>query len=553
MKPLLLAIMDGFGIAPAGRGNAISLANTPFLDKAFKERPNIQLSASGKDVGLPEGQMGNSEVGHLNMGAGRIVAQELTRIDDACKTGSLEKNEVLINAFDKAIKENRPIHFLGLLSDGGVHSNITHLEALIEMAAKRGSKDMRIHAFMDGRDVDPHSGKGYMQRIVDFGNEIFENYEGAMALVATISGRYYAMDRDKRWDRVQQAWNAICLGQGKGFARAECVRAVEASYSADISDEFIIPTVLDHRGVNDGDTVVFFNFRPDRARQLTSAFLAKENEFDGFDRVHVPDVNFVCMTEYDESFDVDVAFPKTYPENTLADYLASNGLTQYHTAETEKYAHVTFFFNGGIEEPKKGEQRCLIPSPKVATYDLQPEMSAPELTDSLEAAIKNDTADVYIVNYANCDMVGHTGVIDAAKKAAEAVDAGISRIVSAILEKGGAALVTADHGNAEKMLNNDGKAGGAAGAGAVGGATGAGKAGDGAAGTGAGDAKTADDTPWTAHTTNPVPLILFSNDERLCLNGVKDARLADIAPTFIDLLDIDKPVEWMGRSLLVRI
>ena len=536
MKPVLLAIMDGYGLAPAGSGNAVELADKPFLSTAWENRPHTTLGASGRDVGLPDGQMGNSEVGHLNMGAGRVVPQELTRIDDACEDGSIEDNEVLAAAFDKAIEAGRPIHFMGLLSDGGVHSNMAHLEAMLEMAAKRGARDMRIHAFMDGRDVDPHSGEGYMQRIVDFGDRIFEEHDGAMALVATISGRYYAMDRDNRWDRVQQAWNAICLGQGKGFARGAAVRAVKASYAADISDEFVIPTVLDHRGVNDGDTVVFFNFRPDRARQLTRAFITPEGAFDEFDRVHVPQVNFVCMTEYDETFDAPVAFPKAHPKNVLADYLAACGLRQFHTAETEKYAHVTFFFNGGVEAPKDGEQRCLVDSPKVATYDLKPEMSAPQVTEKLEAAIRADAADVYIVNYANCDMVGHTGVIDAAVKAVEAVDAGVARVVGAVLEKGGAALVTADHGNAEKMLADDGQ------------------------------------SPWTAHTTNRVPLILFaggsgsegadgagaggadsiSGGPALSLADTGEGRLADVAPTLVDLLGLDCPREWTGKSLLVR-
>ncbi len=516
MKPVLLAIMDGYGLAPQGPGNAVELADKPFLEAAMRQRPHTTLGASGRDVGLPDGQMGNSEVGHLNMGAGRVVPQELTRIDDACTDGSIGKNEVLAAAFDAAIEAGRPIHFMGLLSDGGVHSSMAHLEAMLEMAAGRGARDMRIHAFMDGRDVDPHSGQGYMQRIVDAGNRIFEDHDGAMALVASISGRYYAMDRDNRWDRVQQAWNAICLGQGKGFARGAAVQAVKASYADGVSDEFIIPTVLDHRGVNDGDTVVFFNFRPDRARQLTRAFIAPEGAFDEFDRVHAPQVNFVCMTEYDEAFDAPVAFPKAHPENVLADYLAASGLRQYHTAETEKYAHVTFFFNGGVEAPKEGEERCLVDSPKVATYDLQPEMSAPKVTDRLEAAIRADAADVYIVNYANCDMVGHTGAIDAARRAVEAVDAGLARVVGAVLEKGGAALVTADHGNAEKMLADDGE------------------------------------SPWTAHTVNRVPLVLFADDAALSLADTGGGRLADVAPTLVDLLGLEQPREWTGKSLLVR-
>lgn len=514
MKPVLLVIMDGFGLAEDGPGNAISLAFKPYFDELWAQRPHTTLGASGRDVGLPDGQMGNSEVGHLNMGAGRVMHQELTRINDACENGSIEENEILIEAMDAAINANRPIHLLGLLSDGGVHSNIEHLEALIEMAAKRGARDIRIHAFLDGRDVDPKSGAGYVQRIVDFCDHIFNDYGGAQAEIATISGRYYAMDRDKRWDRVQQAWNAIALGAGKGFARNRPVGAVEASYKVDITDEFVIPTVLNHRGVNDGDTMIFFNFRPDRARELTRAFVDKE--FDGFPRPNVPDVNFVCLTEYDPTIDAPIAFPKAFPENTLADLLADQGLRQFHIAETEKYAHVTFFFNGGVEQPKKNEERKLIASPKVATYDLQPEMSEPLVTEALEQAINDDVADVYIVNYANCDMVGHTGVIEAATAAVEAVDHGLSHVVEAILAKGGAALITADHGNADKMLADDGE------------------------------------NPFTAHTTARVPFVLVCNDASLGLVDGDDARLADVAPTLIDLLGLEKPEQWTGNSLLTR-
>lgn len=514
MKPVLLVIMDGFGIAEEGEGNAISLASTPYFDELWANRPHTTLGASGRDVGLPDGQMGNSEVGHLNMGAGRVINQELTRINDACEDGSIEENEVLIEAMDAAIKVGRPIHLMGLLSDGGVHSSIDHLEALIEMAAKRGARDIRIHGFLDGRDVDPKSGAGYVQRIVDFCDHIFYDYEGAQAEFATISGRYYAMDRDNRWDRVQQAWNAMAIGAGKGFARNRPVQAVEASYKAGITDEFVIPTVLNHRGINHGDTLIFFNFRPDRAREITRAFVDKD--FNEFDRPNVPEVNFVCLTEYDPSLDAPVAFPKVFPDNTLADLLASHSLRQFHIAETEKYAHVTFFFNGGIEEPKEGEERLLIDSPKVATYDLQPEMSEPLVTEALVDAINRDAADVYIVNYANCDMVGHTGVIDAAKAAVEAVDHGLSEVVEAILAKGGSALITADHGNADQMLAEDGV------------------------------------SPFTAHTTARVPLILVTDDDSLGLVDSEDSRLADIAPTLIDLCGIAQPEEWTGNSLLTR-
>ncbi len=517
MKPVLLAIMDGFGLAPAGPGNAISLAKKPYLDGLFSNAPQTTLGASGEDVGLPDGQIGNSEVGHLNIGSGRIVYQELTRINKACVDGSIEQNEVLCSAMDAAIESNRPIHLLGLLSDGGVHSHIDHLEALITMAAKRGARDIRIHAIMDGRDVSPTSGKGYIERIVAFGDKIFEEYHGCQALVATICGRYYAMDRDNRWDRVKHAYNAIVRGAGRGALRKQTVQTVQNSYDSGTTDEFIFPTVLDHRGVNTGDTMIFFNFRPDRAREFTRA-MTEGPSFDEecFDREYDSHPRMVCLTEYDPTLDAEVAFPKSFPENTLADCLAANGLKQFHIAETEKYAHVTFFFNGGREDPKEGEERCLIPSPKVATYDLQPQMSAPEVTDALEAAIEEDKADVYIVNYANCDMVGHTGKTDAAVAAVEAVDAGIARVVEAIKAKGGAALITADHGNADKMIDDDGT------------------------------------SPYTAHTTNRVPLFLASADSSLGLAELGDARLADIAPTIADLLEFEKPAEWTGRSLLTR-
>ncbi len=515
MKPVLLAIMDGYALSEPGPGNAISLADTPFLDECFSTCPHISLQASGLAVGLPEGQMGNSEVGHLNIGAGRIVNQELTRINKACEDGSLAENEVLIDAFDAAITAGRPIHFLGLLSDGGVHSNIEHLEALMTMAAERGAQDLRVHAFMDGRDVDPKSGAGYLQRIVDFSQALTEAHPQVQVEVATISGRYYAMDRDKRWERVQLAYNAIVCGSGKQACSADPVAVAEASYADDVTDEFVIPTVLDERGITDGDTVVFYNFRPDRAREMTRAIV--DADFDGFERARRPEVQFVCLTEYDPSIPAPIAFPKTFPENTLADYLAQQGLRQLHIAETEKYAHVTFFFNGGIEEPKESEQRILVASPKVATYDLQPEMSAPEVTDRLEAAIRDDAADVYILNYANCDMVGHTGVIDATVKAVEAVDAGLKRVVGAILDKAGAALIGADHGNADRMLCDDGV------------------------------------SPFTAHTTARVPFMLVCNDPHLSLAPDEDACLADIAPTLVDVLGLDKPREWSGVSRLISV
>ena len=514
MKPVLLVIMDGFGLAEPGPGNAISLARKPYLDKLWATCPHTSLGASGRDVGLPEGQMGNSEVGHLNMGSGRVVRQELTRINDACADGSIRENEVLARAMDKAIAAGRPIHFMGLLSDGGVHSNIAHLEALLEMAAERGAKDVRIHAFMDGRDVDPRSGAGYVERIVSRCERLMEAHEGLDAHVATIEGRYYAMDRDKRWERVEKAWRAIVLGEGVQRDPSDPAAAVRASYGEGVTDEFVVPAVLDGSGVGDGDAVIFFNFRPDRARELTRAFV--DPDFDGFARPRAPEVGFVCLTEYDPTIPAPVAFPKSFPENTLADYLAANGLTQFHTAETQKYAHVTFFFNGGVEEPKEGERRKLVASPKVATYDLQPEMSEPLVTQGLEEAILSDAADVYIVNYANCDMVGHTGVIPAAVAAVEAVDHGLSHVVEAVRSKGGAALVTADHGNADKMIADDGV------------------------------------SPHTAHTTARVPLILSCGDAGLGLEDTGTGKLADVAPTLVDMLGLPKPSEWTGNSLLTR-
>lgn len=517
MKPVLLAIMDGFGLAQAGPGNAISLANKPYIDKLFATCPKTTLGASGTDVGLPQGQMGNSEVGHLNIGAGRIVHQELSRINMACTDGSIEQNPVLAAAMDNCIDNDRPLHLMGLLSDGGVHSHIDHLEALVTMAAKRGVRDIRIHAITDGRDVDPKSGAGFIEHVEKLCKQVFDEYHGCCAAIATICGRYYAMDRDNRWDRIKYAYDAIVRGSGRGTMRDAAVRFMESCYANDETDEFIFPTVLDHRGVNSGDSVIFFNFRPDRARQITRA-MTEGADFDRscFDREYESTPHFVCLTEYDATFDLPVAFPKSFPQNTLADVLSQHGLKQLHIAETEKYAHVTFFFNGGIEEPKEGEERILIPSPKVATYDLKPEMSAPEVTDALEAAIKQGKADFYVVNYANCDMVGHTGVIDAAKAAVEAVDAGLARVVEAIRDAGGAALITADHGNADKMLADDGQ------------------------------------SPYTAHTTARVPLVLAAADTSLGLADTGDARLADIAPTILDLLGIEKNIEMSGNSLLTR-
>lgn len=504
--PALLVIMDGFGLAEPGPGNAISLANTPYLDALLGEAPMCKLEASGEAVGLPAGQMGNSEVGHLNIGAGRIVHQELSRINVACREGSIRENAVINAALDAAKVPGAALHLMGLLSDGGVHSSNEHLYALIEHAVAYGVSDIRIHCFMDGRDVPPASGKGYIEELEQF---IAEKGLASVAKIVSISGRYYAMDRDKRWERVQKAFDTIVCAEPCSDISADAF--MQASYDSDVTDEFVVPGALDARGVLDGDAVVFFNFRPDRAREITRAIV--DADFDGFVRARAPKVSFVCMTEYDPSINAPIAFPKTFPENVLADVLSAAGLRQYHIAETEKYAHVTFFLNGGIEAEKEGEQRTIIASPKVATYDLQPEMSEPAVADTLAAAIENDEADVYIVNFANPDMVGHTGVIPAAVFAIEAVDAGVAKVVEAVKAKGGFALVTADHGNADKMIADDG-------------------------------------TPHTAHTTALVPFALADGTGAgLKLNGEQGA-LCDIAPTLLAALGMESPKEFTGRSLL---
>ena len=508
--PALLVIMDGCGLAPANDENAVSCAKHPFLDSLYEKYPHTTLGASGEDVGLPDGQMGNSEVGHLNIGAGRIVFQELSRINNACKDGSLEHNEVLVAAMDDVKASGKTLHLMGLVSPGGVHSSMAHAEALVKMAAKRGVKCIRVHAFMDGRDVDPKSGLGYIDEFSAFLADVSEN-NGCDARVATVSGRYYAMDRDNRWERIQLAYDIITKPfDGEAGAHA----GIEASYAADDrGDEFVKPFACKNEGVADGDAVIFFNFRPDRARQMTRAFT--EADFDGFTREVAPKLShFVTLTEYDPTFNVEVAFPKTFPQEVLADVIAENGLKQLHTAETEKYAHVTFFLNGGIEEPKSGEERVLVPSPKVATYDLKPEMSAPEVTEKLVAAINEDRADFYIVNFANCDMVGHTGVFEAAVKAVEAVDDALSKVIPAILAKGGFALITADHGNADHMFD-----------------------------------VAADGTkhPFTAHTTNRVPFIIV--DEKAKLTGIEDGRLSDIAPTMLTMAGLEPSKEMTGRVL----
>lgn len=514
--PACLVIMDGFGLASAGEGNAISLARTPVLDELFRTRPVVKLAASGEDVGLPDGQMGNSEVGHLNIGAGRIVNQELTRINRACRDGSIAENTVLKDAFSRIVERrlqggDSVLHLMGLLSDGGVHSSNEHLYAIVDAALDAGVCDIRIHCFMDGRDVPPKSGCDYMAQLEERMAFAADAHEGASISVSSISGRYFAMDRDSRWDRVQAAYEAIACGSPVSDADPQGV--MRASYDEGVTDEFVFPVSLDGRGIMDGDAVVFFNFRPDRAREITRAIV--DEGFDGFDRGLRKDVDFVCLTEYDPSIDAAIAFPKAFPENVLADVLAQAGLSQYHIAETEKYAHVTFFLNGGREERKVGEERKLIGSPKVATYDLQPEMSEPEVASALAAAIRANEADVYIVNFANCDMVGHTGVIPAAVSAVEAVDAGVGQVVDAMREMGGVTLITADHGNADCMLAEDGSA-------------------------------------HTAHTCAPVPLILVDDSGRARALSSEDGRLADIAPTLLELIGLDIPVEMTGNSLLAN-
>ena len=500
--PTTLIIMDGYGLNPDNQGNAVAAARTPVLDKLFATCPHTTLSASGLDVGLPDGQMGNSEVGHTNIGGGRVVFQDLPRINRAIEDGSFFENEAYCAAMDACLKHDSALHLYGLLSDGGVHSHTNHVWALLKMAKIRGLHKVYIHAFLDGRDVSPTSGKDFVAEAVAKCKEI------GVGKIATVMGRYYAMDRDKRWDRLERAYDAMVYGEG--IQNSDPVDAVAKSYRDGVTDEFVEPVVCDKDGtISDNDSIIFFNYRPDRAREITRAFV--DPAFDGFQRQFFP-VTYVCTTEYDASMpNVLVAFPRVAVKNGLGEYLSSMGMTQLRIAETEKYAHVTFFFNGGVETVYPGEDRVLVNSPKVATYDLQPEMSAVEVTDQCVERIESGAYDVIILNFANCDMVGHTGVFEAAVKAVETVDTCVGRVVDATLKMGGIAMITADHGNAEQMVEPDG-------------------------------------SPMTAHTTNPVPFILCGAGSELRRGG----RLADIAPTILDVLGLACPQEMDGKTLIIK-
>ena len=500
-KPLILMILDGFGIG-TNYGNAIRDAKKPNLEHIFSTNPVTLIAASGMDVGLPDGQMGNSEVGHTNIGAGRVVYQELTRITKSIKDGDFFENEALLNAMKNASQDGKSLHIMGLLSPGGVHSYNKHMYGIVEMAKKNGVKNVYIHAFLDGRDVPPSSAKEYVTEC----NEELEKI--GLGKIATVMGRYYAMDRDTNWDRVEKAYAAMVYGEGN--KASDAVSAIEKSYADGVTDEFVIPTVCEENAeIKSGDSVVFFNFRPDRAREITRTLV--DPDFKGFERKKgfFP-LTYVCMTQYDATMpNVQIAFKPQHLVNTFGEYISSKGLTQLRIAETEKYAHVTFFFNGGVETVSEGEDRCLIPSPKVATYDLQPEMSAYEVAKNAVERIESGKYDVIILNFANCDMVGHTGVFDAAVKAVEAVDDCVGKVVDAITKMDGIALITADHGNADKMLDDDGK-------------------------------------PFTAHTTNLVPFCVVNHPCELRDGG----RLADIAPTMLKLLGLSKPEEMDGKSII---
>lgn len=503
MRPIAIIIMDGFGISPTQEGNAIANARKPNLERLWKEYPTTTLKASGLAVGLPRGQMGNSEVGHLNLGGGRIVYQDLTRISLAVENGTFASNPVLQEAMNLARKGGSKLHLIGLLSDGGVHSHITHLYALLEMARSMDLSRVFVHAILDGRDVPPRSALGYFR---DLEEKFSQTGTGS---TATVSGRYYTMDRDRRWERVEKAYR--CLVYGEGLRADSAEEAVRKGYDRGENDEFIMPTVVDDKGmVDDGDSIIFFNFRPDRAREITRAFVDKD--FQEFATKPIR-VHYTCMTQYDATLNAPVAYPAENLIDTLGEVVSRAGLKQLRIAETEKYAHVTYFFNGGKEEVNPGEDRVLIPSPKVATYDLQPQMSAYEVRDELLARLDSGRYDLVVLNFANPDMVGHTGIFEAAVKAVEVVDGCVGEIVNRILSLGGAVLLTADHGNAEKMQDSD---------------------------TG---------QPHTAHTTNPVPFTLITSDRKsYCLR--EDGILADVAPTALELMHIPQPEAMTGRTLI---
>ena len=509
-KTTVLMILDGYGLNEKSEHNAVALGNTPVMDRLMKEYPFAKGNASGMAVGLPDGQMGNSEVGHLNMGAGRIVYQELTRITKEIQDGTFFENPALVEAVNNCKEKNSALHFFGLLSDGGVHSHNTHLYGLLELAKKNGLSEVYVHAFLDGRDTPPASGKDFAQQLEEKMAEI------GVGKIASVMGRYYAMDRDNNYDRVQLAYEAMTAGKGEQAVSGP--EAIQQSYDNDKTDEFVLPTVVVENGnpvatIKDGDSVVFFNFRPDRAREITRAFC--DDDFQGFDRNRL-DIKFVCFSDYDPTIpNKSVAFHKIAVTNTFGEWLAANNMTQARIAETEKYAHVTFFFNGGVEEPNEGEDRVLVPSPKeVATYDLKPEMSAYAVCDKLVDAIRSEKYDVIIINFANPDMVGHTGVEAAAIKAVEAVDECVGKVVDTILDVNGTLFICADHGNAEQLVDYE---------------------------TG---------EPFTAHTTNEVPFILVNYDPEYTLR--EGGCLADIVPTLIETMGMKQPEEMTGKSLLVR-
>ncbi len=509
-KPLVLVILDGWGVSPRLEGNAIAKADLPNYKKIISDYPHSLLTCSGEEVGLPEGQMGNSEVGHLNMGAGRVVYQDLTRITRAIKEGSFFENGVLLEAIKYSRESGGALHLMGLLSDGGVHSHINHLYALLDLAARENMRKVFVHAFLDGRDVPPANAREYIQPLEKKFSEL------GFGAVATVMGRYFAMDRDRRWDRVERAFNAMTCGEG--FHTETASEAVDRGYARSETDEFIQPTVIIHKdgmaigNICSGDSIVFFNFRPDRAREITRAFVDKS--FSGFKRKKgYPGVYFTCLTLYDRTIDAPVAFKPQSLNNTLGEVLSKNGVSQLRLAETEKYAHVTFFFNGGIEEPNPLEERILIPSPRVATYDLKPEMSANEITEKFLGQLEAGRHGVIIMNYANPDMVGHTGDMGATIKALSTVDSCLGIVTGAVLERDGTLLVTADHGNADEMTDSEGHT-------------------------------------QTAHTTNPVPFILVRRDT--AGNKLRDGSLRDIAPTMLQLLGIPKPAEMTGDTLIIK-